>query len=289
MRNLAFAFVLVTMLLFGMATPAAATWSIVAVDDETGEVGVAMAACASAAALGDEDQVLAPIVVVPNRGAGVVQGIVRAPAITEMRSLLSVPDVDAPTVVDTLVAVDDEQLQAVRQYGVVLLGDSANPGSYSGLDAEPAAAAQTATGVSVQGVGLVDALVIDRTLTAFTAGREGGAELDEALVAALVAGSEAGGDTGCDRQTALFAQLAVSHPADNSGLSPSTLLTVTVDEEDGQNPVTILADAFNRGDRGWIDAGRRPPTLLPKWLVLSFGLVLAAAAVIVLRRGMRMG
>jgi uncharacterized Ntn-hydrolase superfamily protein len=280
---------------FGFATSAGATWSIVAVDDDTGEVGVAMAACGPVAALGEADRTLDPIVLVPGRGAGVLQGTVRPAAIGEMEALLSAPGAvgtasGADVVAVLLAAEDDPTLVSVRQYGVVLLGDrSDSAGLHLGDDSADAAAGLAADGVTVLGVGLVDRAVAERSLAAYTASRLQGESLASALVSAVEAGSAAGGDADCGSQTALFAQLAVAHPADEDGRVPSTLLTVTVDEDDGQNPVSLLAEGYQRGDRGWINAGRRSPTLIPRWTVLLVGLALALASVVVIRRGMRMG
>ena len=275
----------------GLAGPAAATWSIVAVDDESGEVGVAMASCAAAGALGDADEVLAPIVLVPGKGAGVLQGTVRPPAIAEMTELLAHGDITAPMVVETLLAAEvDETLIPVRQYGVVVLGDySGSPGVHVGEENGPEAVAIGTSGATVQAVRTESALVGGRTLSAYSAARDAGLSLSDGLVVALEAGAAAGGDLGCGEQRALFAQLAVAHPADDDGRSPSTLLTVTVDEGDGQNPVALLAEAFRRGDRGWINAGLRSPTLIPRWIVMMVGVALAVSSLFIIRKGMRMG
>ena len=285
------AVVLAVALVLFAAAPAAATWSVVAVDPESGEVGVAMASCSSAAALGESDEVLAPIVLVPGVGAGVVQGTIRPAAIDEMAMLIGEPGVSAPVVVEALlVAEQDPSLVSVRQYGVVQLGDDGNDiGLHVGDDNGPSALAIGSSDVTVQAVHTVDSAVGEQTLAAYTAARRDGESLSGALVSALEAGAKAGGDVECGTQRALFAQLAVVSRTDEDGRSPTMLLTVTVDEDDGQNPVELLGQAFREDQQGWINAGTRSPTFIPRWAVLVVGLFLTAASVLVIRRGMRMG
>ncbi|MDH5520334.1 MAG: hypothetical protein OEZ14_07365, partial [Acidimicrobiia bacterium] len=93
------------------AGPAAATWSIIAVDPETGEVGAAMAACSPVAALGESDEVPAPIVLVPGRGVAVAQGSVDPNDLVQLRAVLTDPaTVDAEAVIVTVTADNDPEL-----------------------------------------------------------------------------------------------------------------------------------------------------------------------------------
>lgn len=276
--------VAVSVVLVGIAAlPASATWSIIAVDPKSGEVGAAMAACSPVSALGEPDEVPAPLILAPGRGVAVAQGSVDPVDLDQLRTALGDPDAgDADAVIVAVVADNDPDLQPVRQYAVVVDGSVA---SVDGLETEPIASAVTGPQVAAQGVSLAsDAVVVD-ALAAYTDARSGGASLADALVRALEAGSSAGGDRRCGDQTALFAHVSVAPPGDD-GVAPSRLLTVTVDEGDGQNPVRLLAEAHREGRTGWVDAGLRSPTTLPRWLVLVVGLAMAAASVLVIRRGM---
>ena len=132
---------------------------------------------------------------------------------------------------------------------------------------------------------LADPAVVSRSLAAFDRATADGLGLEQALVEALSAGSAAGGDRRCDGQTALFAHLAVADPGDDP-FRPSTLLTITVDEGDGQNPVSLLGEALAEGRSGWVDAGLRDPTGVPRLAVMAVGAALAVAAVLVFRKGM---
>ena len=265
------------------AGPAAATWSIIAVDPETGEVGAAMAACSPVAALGESDEVPAPIVLVPGRGVAVAQGSVDPNDLVQLRAVLTDPAiVDAEAVIVTVTADNDPELQSVRQYAVVADGSVA---AFDGPQTEAVASVVTGPEVAAQGVTVASAAVVDDTLAAYVEARAGGASLADALVEALQAGSSAGGDRRCGEQTALFAHVSVAS-AGEDGVLPARLLTVTVDEGDGQNPVTLLVEANRDGRTGWVDAGLRSPTTLPRWLVLAVGVVMAAVSVLVIRRGM---
>ncbi len=265
------------------AGPAAATWSIIAVDPETGEVGAAMAACSPVAALGESDEVPAPLVLVPGRGVAVAQGSVDPNDLDQLRAVLSNPDtVDADAVITAVAADNDPELQSVRQYAVVL---DELVASFDGAETPTIAAAATGSAAAVQGVSLASEAVVDDALRAYTDARSAGTPLADALVEALAAGSAAGGDRRCDDQTALFAHVSVAGPGED-GVAPSRLLTVTVDEGDGQNPVNLLVDAHAEGRRGWLDAGLRSPVTVPRLLVLVIGVVMAAVSVLVIRRGL---
>lgn len=232
----------VAVVLVATMSPATATWSIVAVDPETGDVGVAIASCVPAVLLGDLDQPLEPVVIVPGVGAGVSQALLNSQAPSEIRRQLEAT-VPPSAIVEALMdsAFDDQSSQ--RQHAVVAVsGDSAaatgDANVAGALDAQ-------GRSVSAQGNILVSPAVVYDAVGAFetTSGH-----LAERLVAALVAGGDAGGDSRCADQTALFAQVVVAEP-DDAADAPSVLLTVAVVEGDGQNPVTVLADAFAEGRR----------------------------------------
>lgn len=270
----------------GPVDRASATWSIVAIDPATGLVGAAMASCVPASVLGDPDETLVPVVLVPGRAAAVAQGTIEPEAPVELRQLL-VDGASPEQAIEELLAEDDQP--SVRQYAVVVGATDDAPGgvaTHSGDDAEAVVRVVTGDLVSVQGVLLGGPAVADDALAAYEAARAGGATLDRALADALLAGADAGGDRRCEPdQRALFAHLAVAE-ADDEPIRPSLLLTVTVDEEDGQNPVELLDAALEEGRTGWIDAGLRDPAGVPRNLVMVIGAALTVAAVLVLRRGM---
>ncbi len=259
----------------GLAGPAHATWSIVAVDPETGEVGAAIASCVDGAILGTPTQTLVPVVLVPTVGAGVSQGQLDATAPRRIGELLdtgAAPD----EVVVALTDLETDPLAEVRQHAVVTLAEL-EVAAHTGSELNAAALDAQGEGVSVQGNLLVDDAVVDDTLAAFTAARTDGAPLSTALVAALQAGADAGGDLRCEDQTALFAQVAVAADGDDP-VEPSILLTVLVAAGDGTNPVDELSAAWAEGQRGLLDLAEPTEGTGPWFRIAVFAVAAAMVA-----------
>lgn len=223
------------------ATPAHATWSVVAADPDTGEVGVAIASCVPGEALGPLDEPLSPVVLVPGRGAAVTQALLNPMAGAELERVIAF----GATAGDAIEAVANAEFDAdfqERQHGVVLLGGDA--AAFTGNATLAVAAHATDSHVSVQGNILASDEVTPASIAAF---RDANGSLADRLVAALAAGSEAGGDVRCPGQTALFAHLAVATTSDDPQ-KPSVLLTTTASQGADDNPVTRLAGAHARGE-----------------------------------------
>lgn len=266
-----------------LAAPAGATWSVVAVDPETGEVGAALASCVPPSILGRPDTPLVPIVLVPGEGAAVTQGELNLAAPDRIIELVKAGATPAQ-IVDDLVRPEFDPAAPTRQHAVV---STAGAAAYSGTELSPEALDRQSAAVSAQGNLLVSDEVVASALTGFEDSRAGGADLRDALVAGLVAGSGQGGDRRCPDQTALFAQLAVARPGDEPD-HPTTLVTVTVDQGDGQNPVTLLAEAVTQGRSGLIEAGTGRSGLgrLVQIGALLAATAMAAGGVVLLRRGL---
>lgn len=228
------------------AAPAGATWSVVATDQQTGEVGVAIASCVQMSALGDLSQPLPPVILVPNKGAAVTQAFLNREAAWRIRELIEIGRTPEEILGDITTAEFDEQFEQ-RQHGIVTF--SGQPASFTGSATDAATLDLHSPGVSVQGNLLVSEAVAQETLAAF----EGtvGQPLSDRLVAALVAGAAEGGDNRCGEQTALFAHLAVASP-DDEAFKPSVMITIAK-PLGGQNPVDALAAAHARGETTLID------------------------------------
>jgi uncharacterized Ntn-hydrolase superfamily protein len=268
----------------GWSAPAGATWSIVASDDASGQVGAALASCLPADILGDPNRPLTPVVLVPGAAAAVAQAAVNLDAPPRIRELVAAGA--SPTeIVDDLASPSFDEVPEIRQYAAVRLDGGA--AAITGSGTEPVALDRSGPGVSVQGNLLTSEQVVTRTYDRFEEVRRGGSDLATALVEGLAAGSEAGGDRRCGDQTALFAQVVVAEPGDPAA-EPSYLLTVTVDEGDGQNPVPVLVEAHRSGRRGLIEAGLAPPGSgnVVRIVVLVLAAIALLAAVIVFRRGL---
>lgn len=279
------AMTMVFTLLFSTGT-ADATWSIIAVDPETGRVGAAMASCVPSGLLGEPDSPLVPVVLMPGVGVAVTQGSINPDSPGGLRQLLT--DGFTPSdAIDELLDIDD--VPTARQYGVTLIAPSADGEqavTFTGADVEAIAGGMDDATVAVQGLLLAEREILAATLAAYESARADSRTLEQSLLAGLAAGSALGGDRRCGSdQTALFAHLAVAGP-DDDPLSPSVLLTVTVDEGDGQNPVPMLVDAFDRGETGWVNAGLIEPTGIPRVAVGAVGLLMAIAAWWTIRKGL---
>jgi len=211
------------------------TWSIVGVDPETGDVGVAVASCVPT----HGDAVAA---LVPGKGAAATQAGFdvdnRNRVFEAIQEGLTAEEV-VQRVTDP--AWDDELDR--RQYGVVTMHDGlVHVGGYTtplrqGTRAEDDGStryagvmADASHGVSAQGNTLESAEVVSRPLDAFRWDDPAGFNmLSDRLMRALEAGSVAGGDVRCNdervRQTAAMAVILVARGGDEPYATDSIGMT----------------------------------------------------------------
>jgi len=206
---------------FAVARPAEATWSIVAVDPETREVGLAAAACSVGV------QHIAAVV--PGRGVIASQAATSLIGRNKARKWIA----GGQGATGILAALQNRDLYRnwfasdlpVLQYGVVTLGDGSGTGAEAGFVTGTKnfswAGGEAGADFSVQGNTLRNADVVSKAAQAFRdAGRDrdGGAcppPLAERLLRALEAGRDAGGDNRCPAAApALAAVLIVAGPDD---------------------------------------------------------------------------
>lgn len=269
-------------------SPLSATWSIVAVDRETGRVVVASATCVSQGALRNfPSRGLWDVqaIVVPGYGAAVAQAAVDR---TRANQRLIRQGLEAGTSPDDLLAAlrEDPALEG-RQFAMVdLLGRSATfSGARNGAASLAVESAVRGAGihVAIQGNILAsDAVVLD-ALGAFLA-TEG--SLEDRVMAAMEAADAAGGDVRCicttppvpdapcAQRTAHVAYILAADPgqpvhpgADEDPADPaawSLFLSVTDEDitpEENANPVVTLRMRYDalRNDAGWHDSGARTP------------------------------
>ncbi|MGH1489158.1 MAG: DUF1028 domain-containing protein [Acidimicrobiales bacterium] len=269
-RSLTMAVASLILVILG-AGPAAATWSVVGVDPDSGEVGAAIASCVPAYALGDLEKPLSLLALAPGKGVGVSQALVNDDVPPVMLQML----IDSSSAADVIAAVSSEDFdsdRAVRQHGVATLnGGSA---SYTGEETDEVSGDLQAQNVAAQG----NTLVSEEVATNALAGFQDPAHPDLAarLVAALQAGSDAGGDSRCGAQTALFAEVVVVALADDPS-EPTVMLLTTVDKGSGLNPVDLLTAEFEKGQRqnSILLATDTSPLV---WILLIVGVVAMLAA-----------
>lgn len=265
------------------------TWSIVAVDVDAGEVGVALATCVEAgyslqaSPVGgslddtgrmeyrvwtDEGRIeLARLL--PGHGVIVAQAAVDLDNTERLdRAAASLLEgASAQDVIASATAVDPSF--QTRQYGVAALRHEA--AHFTGSETDAWSGAASDPFASVQGNILVGPEVVAKGLEAFQqTATLPNSSLADGLVTALEAGSMQGGDERCPReQTALTAFVAVARSGDQ-GDELSLWLTVPVQGVGEQNPVTLLRQAYDEGESSPVEAhgmGRDGPN--PAWWGLA--------------------
>jgi uncharacterized Ntn-hydrolase superfamily protein len=200
------------------------TWSVVAADPVTGDVGVVMASCV-ANTLAD-----ALAALVPGKGAAATQASFdvgnRNKVFAALKEGLSAEEIIrrvADSTADTrlgsrqygIVTIRDGRAQTAGFTGKPMLDGAAAPNSarFAGIRGDAARA------VSVQGNTLVGPAVVEDALKAFLADDPNGFNrLPDRLMRAIEAGSAAGGDVRCNtetnRQTAATAMIVVARGTD---------------------------------------------------------------------------
>jgi uncharacterized Ntn-hydrolase superfamily protein len=241
----------------GPTSSRSSTWSIVALDPETGDVGAAGASCVPVNAT-----VLAALV--PGHGAAAIQAEFDIENRDRAFELLKM-GLQAEEVRDLMTEKSADTGLSFRQYGIVTMKDGVvQAAGYTGdrnfswaSDEQDVSAA-----VSVQGNTLESEDVIKQALEAFHAADLGPIPLPDRLIRALEAGSTAGGDKRCNQddfqQTALTAFIAVSK-ADQAPFaapfSESTeiespnlpwLYAAVIEEQGGPNPIIELRRQYDR-------------------------------------------
>lgn len=256
--------------------PASATWSIVAVDPETREVGVAGASCILGA------EVIS--ILVPGHGAAVAQAFTNPNALGKLRERLAAGKPADEVVRGVASRWFDSALGFpmvnLRQYGAATLVAAEAPANYTGPWTVSWAGARTAPGVSVQGNTLRGPEVVERALAAFRAEGDGcRPTLADRLVAALAAGSAAGGDKRCAAElSALSAFVEVARPDDEAKAprlhlvrsrpgeppwSPWREIQNGIRPEPGtaeENPVGLLESAYE----AWLSESGSPARCRPR-------------------------
>jgi uncharacterized Ntn-hydrolase superfamily protein len=212
-----------------LCSPLWATWSIVAVDPETGEVGSAGASYTPA---------VWPILGIAG-GHGVL--VAQAAGNEGMRVKavdMLLEDVPPSEILEVITDLGDNPRLGSQQYGIVSLqGGSAG---FTGTDCDAWKGHSGDDFVMVQGNTLVSDAVVSDTLAAYRAAKAEGLPFAERLVKALAAGSAVGGDKRAEDSaiSAMTAYVAVASPDDGPGQASFGIIVPPLDA--GGNPVTEL-------------------------------------------------
>ena len=233
------------------------TYSIVAIDPVTGDVGAAGASCVPISASS-----LAALV--PGQGAAAIQAAFIPDNQAEVFNLLSQGKTANEIIGKIGNAAYDSNFE-IRQYGVVTLheGNIQAAGFTGNGTPDWAGDRQDITyAVSVQGNTLESESVVVDALVAFSAADIGSVELSDRLMRALEAASAAGGDRRCNnlsgfQQTAEAAFIAVAkagqpsfttpigqEPSPNDPTLPWLYISV-IEAKGGPNPLLDLRSRYN--------------------------------------------
>ncbi|MGB5933193.1 MAG: DUF1028 domain-containing protein [Anaerolineae bacterium] len=242
--------------LYNAATQERSTYSIVAVDPVTGDVGIAGASCVPISAG-------AMATLVPGKGAAATQAAFTPWNQAKVFDLLR----QGATASEIIEFVSDDSYDAdveIRQYGVVTLNEGIiQVAGFTGKENNDWAGDQqdSTMAVSVQGNTLEGAAVVSNALVAYTAEGIGAVELPDRLLRALEAASAAGGDRRCNQadvqQTAQAAFVAVAKadqlpfaatigrdPAPDDPALPWLYISV-IEWKGGPNPLLELRSQYN--------------------------------------------
>lgn len=215
------------LLMFLFAINVHATWSIIAVDRKTGEVGIAGASCTF------DVQGIASIV--PGKGAIVVQA--SSSYFARMRGVSLMETNVSPEKI--LEAMRDKEFNPEnQQYGVIVLDAGTLPQVYSGKNIMDWNGELVDQDFAVLGNILVGEEVLKSAFEVFNANRH--QSLSERLMLALKAGEEAGGDARCGSQYARSAFISIYRPETDAILK----LSVYGIDEGGKPAVAMLNEQF---------------------------------------------
>ena len=208
--------------------PSYATWSIIAVDRATGEIGIVGASCTF--------DVSGIASIVPGKGAIVVQAASNYYARMKGVELMET-DASLSTI---LKAMRQEEFTPERQqYGLIQLSGDTAPMVFSGQYIKEWSGSKIGDDFAVLGNILVDEKVIEKAFATFNGSRH--KTLAERLMRSLRAGELAGGDKRCGMQFARSAFISIYRPKDGAILRLSALGL----EKGGRPAVGVLQEQFN--------------------------------------------
>jgi uncharacterized Ntn-hydrolase superfamily protein len=204
-----------------------ATWSIIAVDRKTGEIGIVGASCTF--------DVSGIASIVPGKGAIVVQAgsnyFARMKAVELMGNDVNIDDILREL-------KNDKFNPEKQQYGLITLDSKTKPLVYSGSEIKDWNGEQLGGDFAVMGNILPGKQVVLNAYKAYNENRD--KPLSERLMLALKAGEEAGGDKRCQTQYARSAFIMVYKPEDGAILK----LAIQGIEMGGKPAVALLNEEF---------------------------------------------
>ena len=218
------------------------TFSIVAMDPVTGEVGSAGASCVDLEAINyPTDDFLGELF--PGIGAINSQAYYVPANQANARARMN-EGLTPSEIIQWLIDNDVSNQPQLRQYGIVAkVGDEIETAAHTGTSTDDYKNHITGPNYSIQGNILLGQEVLDNMETEFLAA-EG--DLACKLMAALQGANMVGADTRCtgNGTSSLFAFVKVAQPTDTFG-NPSFLLSLRTGSNDGIEPITELQTLFD--------------------------------------------
>ncbi len=240
-------YTLIALCLFGMNLQAQDTFSIIAVDPITGEVGSAGASCVTGAPALWDTWITNMI---PGKGGVNSQAYICLPNVNLQGAMDRMAQGDSPQeIIDWLLLNDACSSQNFnpdyRQYGIVDLDENGDPraAGFSGVLTDDYKEDRQGANYSIQGNILLDVSVIDNMEENFNATS---GTLADKLMAALQGANFPGADSRClvNGTSSRAAYMVVYKPDDIQG-QPYLRLTVP-SQGTGIEPIDLLQDLYNQ-------------------------------------------
>lgn len=236
-------YLLTLLSLFTFKLDAQDTFSIVAVDPRTGEIGAAGASCVDLFQF-DIDRADFLSQIVPGIGAVNTQAYYN-PENQELANRFLKMGLAPDQIITELESNDVEERPYFRQYGVVTLTNTtAKAWAYTGDSTNAYTGHIIGSNYAIQGNILSGAAVLDSMEARFIR-TEG--DLATKLMAAMQGANVVGADSRCapNGTSSLFAFLKVAQPEDEEGM-PSTLINVMTHDGDRKEPIDLLQRQFDQ-------------------------------------------
>jgi uncharacterized Ntn-hydrolase superfamily protein len=217
------------------------TFSIVALDSITGEVGSAGASCVDLFGTGYSDHFLGDLI--PGVGAINTQAYYLGGNQTNARTRMNAGDTPQE-IIDWLVANDIQGNPDIRQYGVVgFVNGSPQSAAHTGVSTNDFKGHKVGPNYSIQGNILLGQEVLDSMEARFNAAT---GDLACKLMGAMQGANMVGADTRCasNGTSSLFAFVKVSLPTDPYN-APSFLVSVRTHNNAGIEPIDTLQTLFD--------------------------------------------
>ncbi len=238
-----FVLTLLLVLVGGFASPVDATFSIVAVDLETGEVGGAGASCVPDVTIIND--------LLPGIGAIHTQAAYLDANQNRARTRMLLGETPQQ-IMDWLAQNDARQRPGSRQYGAVTLAGGGPSASFTGNQNGAWAGHRTGPTYAIQGNILSGPEVVDDMETAYLAAE--GLPLEERLMAAMQAAKRPGADIRCFPDSSQSAFLRVARP------DTTTRFWLDIragrGNEDPINNLQVVFDTWKQAKAGKLDTYR---------------------------------